>query len=199
MTDSMSLRDALQVIHAERGNSILILSMAAAREWAACFPTHPLDLIHVPSSMGQAPAWGLGLALAQPTRRVIVCCGDGSLLMNLGCLVSISAAGPANLTLLVFDNGAYEVTGGQPTPAASSGRTTIEFSALARSAGFTAVYEFTTADAWREAARSALSTRGPVCINLRTALDGQAGPVGPLSPAPRRARDFAAALVDRKP
>ena len=197
MADSMPLADALQVLHAERGDSVLVTSMAAAREWAVRFPPHPLDLIHVPSSMGQAPAWGLGLALARPERRVIVCCGDGSLLMNLGGLVTITAAAPSNLALLVFDNGAYEVTGGQPTPAALTRSGNVNFGGLARSAGFTAVYEFSAGDEWREAAGCVLSTTGPVCVILRIAADAQGGPVGPLPPAPQRARDFAAALAAR--
>jgi phosphonopyruvate decarboxylase len=195
MDDLMSLEDALQVLHAVRGDSVLVTSMASAREWAVRFPTHPLDLIHVPSSMGQTPAWGLGLALAQPARRVIVCCGDGSLLMNLGCLVTIAAAAPPNLTLLVFDNGAYEVTGGQPTPAALTRNGTVDFGGFANSAGFTAVHDFSAAGEWRKEAGRVLSTSGPVCVILRLVADGQGGPVGPLPPAPRRARDFAAALA----
>jgi thiamine pyrophosphate-dependent acetolactate synthase large subunit-like protein len=197
MADSMSLADALQVLHAVRGDSVLVTSMAAAREWAVRFPPHPLDLIHVPSSMGQAPAWGLGLALARPERRVIVCCGDGSLLMNLGCLVTITAAAPPNLTLLVFDNGAYEVTGGQPTPAALTRSGNVDFGGLARSAGFTTVHEFSTAGEWRESAGRVLSTSGPVCVILRVSADPQGGPVGPLPPAPQRARELAAALAAR--
>jgi thiamine pyrophosphate-dependent acetolactate synthase large subunit-like protein len=169
--------------------------MAAAREWAVRFPPHPLDLVHVPSSMGQAPAWGLGVALAQPSRRVIVCCGDGSLLMNLGCLVTITAAAPPNLTLLVFDNGAYEVTGGQPTPAALTQSRNVDFSGMARNAGFTAVHQISTAIGWREAASRVLSTFGPVCVILRVSADPQGGPVGPLPPAPHRARAFAAAVA----
>jgi thiamine pyrophosphate-dependent acetolactate synthase large subunit-like protein len=195
MRESMSLVDALQVLHEVRGDSVLVTSMAAAREWAMRFPPHPLDLIHVPSSMGQAPTWGLGLALAQPKRRVIVCCGDGSLLMNLGCLVTITAAAPPNLTLLVFDNGAYEVTGGQPTPAALTRSGSIDFCGMARSAGFTTVHESSTAGEWRESAGGVLSARGPACVVLRVAADPQGGPVGPLPPAPQRARELAAALA----
>ena len=90
----MSLVEALGIVHEARGDAVLVTSMGAAREWSRKFPPHPLDFIHVPSSMGQTPAIGLGIALAQPERRVVVCCGDGSLLMNLGCLVTIAAARP---------------------------------------------------------------------------------------------------------
>ena len=70
-------------------------------------------------SMGLACPIALGLALAQPSRKVIALEGDGSLLMQLGCLSTIAALGPSNLTLIVMDNGIYQITGGQPTPAAA--------------------------------------------------------------------------------
>src|SRR5437762_10225248 len=70
-------------------------------------------------SMGLAFPIALGVALAQPKRRVIALEGDGSLLMQLGCLSTIAALAPKNLSLLVMDNGVYQITGGQPTPAAA--------------------------------------------------------------------------------
>ena len=70
-------------------------------------------------SMGLAFPIALGVAIAQPQRRVIALEGDGSLLMQLGCLSTIAALGPSNLTLIVMDNGIYQITGGQPTPAAA--------------------------------------------------------------------------------
>lgn len=66
-------------------------------------------------SMGLASSIGLGLAMAQPKRRVFVVDGDGSLLMNLGSLATIGWERPANLVLVVLDNGAYATTGGQET------------------------------------------------------------------------------------
>jgi len=70
-------------------------------------------------SMGLAFPIALGVALAQPKRRVFALEGDGSLLMQLGCLTTIAALAPANLTMIVMDNGSYQITGGQPTPAAA--------------------------------------------------------------------------------
>jgi thiamine pyrophosphate-dependent acetolactate synthase large subunit-like protein len=66
-----------------------------------------------------ASSVGLGLALARPDRRVLVCDGDGSLLMNLGSLATIAITRPANLTILVWDNGEYGTTGGQKSATAS--------------------------------------------------------------------------------
>src|SRR6187401_2560472 len=118
----ISLPEALAVLHRVRcDRQIVIPTMAAAREWMT-LGTHPLDLIYAPSAMGQAPALGLGVALAQPDRQVIVLNGDGCMLMNLGCLVTITAANPRNYVLIVCDNSVYEVTGRQLTAAADPAR-----------------------------------------------------------------------------
>ena len=69
-------------------------------------------------SMGLASSIGLGLAMAQPERRVIVLDGDGSLLMNLGSLATIGWVQPKNLVLIVWDNALYGTTGGQDTATA---------------------------------------------------------------------------------
>jgi thiamine pyrophosphate-dependent acetolactate synthase large subunit-like protein len=83
-------------------------------------------------SMGLACPIALGVALAQPKRGVIALEGDGSILMMLGCLATIANARPANLTIIIWDNGIYQITGKQAT--ATSGLTDIV--ALARAAGF---------------------------------------------------------------
>ena len=84
-------------------------------------------------SMGLAIPIAFGVALAQPDRHVIALEGDGSLLMQLGCLVTIAAHKPKNLTIVIMDNGLYQITGGQATPAAG----TADYVALARAAGLT--------------------------------------------------------------
>jgi thiamine pyrophosphate-dependent acetolactate synthase large subunit-like protein len=84
--------------------------------WAA---GHRPQNFYMLGSMGLAFPIALGVALAQPNRHVFALEGDGSLLMQLGCLSTIAALKPKNLTLIVMDNGIYQITGAQPTPAAS--------------------------------------------------------------------------------
>jgi phosphonopyruvate decarboxylase len=91
---------------------------------------------YMQGSMGHAAAIGLGLALGRPDRKVVVLDGDGALLMHLGILSTIGAAGAPNLTHVVLDNGAYESTGGQRT---TSGSTRLEEIALACGYGDAAV------------------------------------------------------------
>jgi thiamine pyrophosphate-dependent acetolactate synthase large subunit-like protein len=85
--------------------------------WAA---GHRPQNFYMLGSMGLAFPIAFGVALAQPKRRVFALEGDGSLLMQLGCLSTIATQAPKNLTMIVMDNGIYQITGAQPTPAAAS-------------------------------------------------------------------------------
>jgi thiamine pyrophosphate-dependent acetolactate synthase large subunit-like protein len=158
---AMTHREGLEVLAAHRGQHLVLTTHGSVDLWAGLSDT-PLDLAYVPASMGQAPPLGLGLALAQSRHGVIVVTGDGHLLMNLGCLVTLASC-PADLFLLVIDNGVYEVTGGQPTP--GGGRT--DFAGLARAAGIGRVYSCRDAGAWRALAPEALSGPGPVVVWLQ--------------------------------
>jgi thiamine pyrophosphate-dependent acetolactate synthase large subunit-like protein len=187
---TMNAKEALAVVHAGRGaRDVVITTMTPARDWMT-MPQTPLDLVLVPSAMSHATSMGLGVALAQPDRRVIVCNGDGSMLMNLGSLVSIVSAGVSNIGVIVFDNGTYEVTGSQPVPGA--GRT--DFATIARGAGFRSVFDFDSLDAWRDGFANVLNTAGPTFVVLH--VEPVLGLPGPRSPGPAgdRARRFMDAL-----
>jgi len=82
-------------------------------------------------SMGLAIPIALGVAIAQPRRHVIALEGDGSLLMQLGCLATVAERAPKNLTMVVWDNGIYQITGSQPTPGAAAADLVV----IARGAG----------------------------------------------------------------
>jgi thiamine pyrophosphate-dependent acetolactate synthase large subunit-like protein len=186
----MTHREALEVLARHRGDKVVIATMGSIAVWPGLSDT-PIDFGYMPSSMGQGPALGLGLALAQPGRGFIVLNGDGSMLMNLGSLVTV-ASNPASLFLVVIDNEHYEVTGGQPTVGA--GR--IDFAGLARSAGFKRVYHFAARDAWEAGAAEALSGAGPVFIWLKVAgVPGQKTP-RPPRPMPEQLQRLRAALGD---
>lgn len=186
------LSDALDVLLGHRRDQIVVTTMGTAREWPKK-SQHPLDFHYVPSSMGQAPALGLGLALAQPQREVWVFNGDGCMLMNPGVLATIVAAGVKNLTLFVFDNGVYEVTGGQKT-AAAVGR--VDFLATARAMGFAAesTARFEDLDSWRREASAALSCPGPRFIELRIAPVAGDTHLESPGPMPQRLAQFRQAL-----
>ena len=180
---AMSLVDVLDVIHRHRRDAVVITTMGAAREWPQLEP-HPKDFVYMPSSMGQGPPLGLGIAIAQPEQRVIVVNGDGCLLMNLGCLVTITAQAPKNFTLIIIDNGVYEVTGGQATIANASRRAdgqSIDFQAMARASGFEHVYEFDDIESWRYE-HEVMHDEGPIFIVLKTTVKTE--DAGARSPGP---------------
>ena len=84
-------------------------------------------------AMGGAAAMGLGLALAQPKRPVLVLTGDGEQLMGMGALATIGVQQPRNLAVIVFDNGMYQITGAQAALTAKG----VDLVAMAMGAGMT--------------------------------------------------------------
>ena len=89
-------------------------------------------------SMGLASSIGFGLAMARPHKDVVVIDGDGSLLMNMGSLVTVFANNPSNLTWIVIDNGAYGSTGNQDTYAQKT-----DLVDIAKAVGFKNSFDFT--------------------------------------------------------
>jgi thiamine pyrophosphate-dependent acetolactate synthase large subunit-like protein len=114
-------------------------------------------------SMGLAIPIAFGVALAQPKRHVIALEGDGSLLMQLGCLATIATQKPKNLTMVIMDNGLYQITGGQRTPAAG----TADYVALARAAGLAKSAWAADEDDFDALVDAALAEGGPSFIAAR--------------------------------
>ncbi len=145
---------------------IVLPVYSTAFDWIDIRP-HPLNyLAH--GAMGLASSHGLGLALGRPDRRVIVLDGDGSLLMNLGSLVTIGAAAPPNLYHLVFENGTYEANGGHPIP----GRDSVDFGGFARAAGYRSVHGFSDLKMFEQQIGALLSEPGPTFVDLKIVSSG---------------------------
>lgn len=176
----MTQQQALEVLVPLRGERLVVTTMSSAGIWPRLSDT-PLDFAYIPSAMGHAPGLGLGLALAQPQRGVIVINGDGCMLMNLGSLVTL-AQQPAQVHLLILDNGLYEVTGGQ----VHAGAGHVDFAVLAHGAGIQRIYAFDTLAAWQAGAAAALAGPGPVVVWLK--VEGRLGQKTPKPPRPMRAQ-----------
>ena len=159
--------ECLQLIADQRADEIVITTMGTTVPWGK-ISTHPLDYASVGSAMGHAADFALGIALAKPDEKVVVLNGDGSMLMCLGTLATITALNtpPPNYLLFVCDNGTYEVTGNQPVPAGNTG---FSWSMLARGAGFERVYEFDDLDAFETELPKIWSEVGPVFVSLKIA------------------------------
>lgn len=122
-------------------------------------------------SMGLAIPIALGVSLAQPQRQVFALEGDGSLLMQLGALGTVASIKPRNLAIFVWDNGAYQITGAQPTLTAKG----ADLVAMARGAGL-AHSTWVTDEAHFEAlVDAALAGQGPLFACARTDNQPPAG------------------------
>ena len=125
------------------------------------------------NSLGLAPSVGLGLALAQPKQQVIVLDGDGGTLMNPGALVTIARLAPFNLLHIVWDNGEYQLTGGQPTATA----TVTDLAAMGRGAGLQHVAAVTTMTEFEVGLKTWLTEPGPWLAVVR--IDKSPAPARP--------------------
>src|SRR5688500_12588488 len=111
----MKRAEAIQILAAAKADAVSVATMRAVADW---YQTDGAKERHIDcvGCMGAAAPLGLGLALAQPDRRIIVIDGDGSLLMQLGVLATIAGAGATNLYHIVLVNRVYETSGNQPIP-----------------------------------------------------------------------------------
>jgi thiamine pyrophosphate-dependent acetolactate synthase large subunit-like protein len=128
--------------------------------WAA---GHRPQNFYMLGSMGLAFPIALGVALAQPNRKVFALEGDGSLLMQLGCLSTIATLAPKNLCMVVMDNGIYQITGAQPTPAAAH----ADIVAIAIGSGITNSVWAADEEDFERLLDQSLTTSGPMLIGVR--------------------------------
>ncbi|MGB7258472.1 MAG: thiamine pyrophosphate-dependent enzyme [Pseudolabrys sp.] len=114
-------------------------------------------------SMGLAIPIALGVAIAQPKRHVIALEGDGSLLMQLGCLSTVATLQQKNLTMVVMDNASYQITGSQPTATAQA----ADLVAIARASGIAKAAWATDEEEFDRLLAAALADGGPTVIAAR--------------------------------
>ena len=157
--------DAVRIIEEHRGEALIVTTMNSGNPQYGMPRVSRREEIDIPlvGAMGKASSLALGLALARPERKIMVLDGDGSLLMNLGTLATISEKAPDNLYHFVFENGVYAVTGGQPIP----GENKLSFQGMAKQAGYAATYEFDNSEDLETNIDSVLAQGGPVFVCLK--------------------------------
>lgn len=124
-------REVARTLLADAGDVLVIAGLGSTAWDITAAGDRPLNF-PLWGAMGGAPMIGLGLALAQPERRVLVITGDGELLMGLGSLATIGVQRPPNLAIVVFDNERYGETGMQATHTAHG----VDLAAIAQACGF---------------------------------------------------------------
>jgi len=129
---SLDRRLAMATLVEGRDDDLLVVPGLGSTTWdLAAAGDNPRNF-YLWGAMGGAAMIGLGLALAQPQKRVAVITGDGEMLMGLGALATIGIKRPENLAVIVFDNGVYGETGMQPSHTQSG----VDLVATARACGF---------------------------------------------------------------
>jgi len=131
---------------------------------------HRPENFYMLGSMGLSAPIALGVAIAQPRRKVFSLEGDGSILMELGCLATIAAQAPKNLCVIIWDNGVYQITGGQGTPAAAAKSDLV---AAARALGIAQANWAADEAEFDSLVGQAMTGDGPWVIGVR--IDGKPG------------------------
>ncbi len=156
----ISYREAVEIINQSRDEAVCVTTMTQTRYWYAVSERPDLD-IGISNGMSKASSVALGVAVGVPDRRVIVLDGDGSLVMNLGSLVTIAGQKPENLYHFVFDNGMYAVTGGQPLP-----NPRVDYAAMAIAAGYAHAHTFSDVEELASDLPGILRRSGPALIQM---------------------------------
>jgi sulfopyruvate decarboxylase subunit beta len=149
-------------------DEIVVASFTCAFDWLAQ-GERALNYFSY-GAMGLGSSHGLGLALARPERKAVVLEGDGSLLMNLGTLVTIAAQAPRNLVLFNFQNNTYDANGGHPIPRGKI----LDFSGIARSSGIERAFSIDVVAELERRLPEILREDGPTFVTLH--IEPGAGP-----------------------
>ena len=161
---TLQRREVVAHLLAERGDLLVVTGLGTPTYDCAAAGDHALNF-YLWGAMGSAVPVGLGLALAQPQRRVLVITGDGELLMGLGALATTGAAKPANLAVAVLDNERYGETGMQATHTAHG----ADLAGIARAAGFAETATVREAAELAGAVELLRAHTGPVLVAFKVA------------------------------
>jgi phosphonopyruvate decarboxylase len=165
----MKRDDMLKTFARQRKDEIVVAVYMAAQEITHIAP-NDLNYTFI-GAMGQGSSHALGLALGRPDKKVVVFDGDGSLLMNLGSLVTIGNQAPKNYIHCLCENGCYETNGSVPIPRAKE----MRFAELAKAAGYKKTWEISDLGEWERELPNILKAEGPVFVTLKV----EAGEVYP--------------------
>lgn len=163
----MNRRLAVQRILRDRGDQVLAVTSLGNPTFDVAAAGDTAQNFYLWGAMGGAVTFGLGLALAQPTKRVVVFVGDGEMMMGLGSLATVGVDQPKNLSIVVIDNGHYAETGMQP---AHAGRG-VDISGVARAACIEHAQTIVSEAQLEEFADVILKGKGPVLATVKVSTD----------------------------
>ena len=168
----MHTAEVLRVFAAHRGDAIVI-SGRGGKHWMQISDT-ALDLPLGDPAMGGHSGFGLGLALAQPGKRVVLFDSEGDILMSLGQLPTIAEQAPANFYHFILDNEVYATTGGQPVPGAKN----VDYAGIAKASGYPRAFSFSALEDFERELPGILGAPGPVFVALKVLPEVENSPIG---------------------
>ena len=163
----------------------IVVPGRGGRFWTDLTTRPNLDAPLGDPAMGGHAGFALGLALAQPRRRVILFDSEGDILMSLGMLVTIAEQQPPNFYHFLIDNGVYATTGGQPVPNADN----VAYEVIARGAGYPRAFAFQELEKFSAALPEILGKPGPVFIAVKVVPEIENEPIGRRRRWQTRSRD----------
>ncbi|MDA8048513.1 MAG: thiamine pyrophosphate-dependent enzyme [Rhodospirillales bacterium] len=156
-------RQAVPALIGRHEDFLIVTGLAGTAKDIAALTEDGSHAYTMAGAMGGAAAMGLGLALAQPKRRVLVVTGDGELLMNVGTLATIAILNPPNLSILCVDNGHYGETGNQKSHTALG----VQLDRMAAGAGIGVIRTVNTEADIAEAAQTLRAHNATAFVLLR--------------------------------
>src|SRR5579872_328611 len=169
----MHTAEMLKVFAEHRGDAIVVPGRGG-RHWVKLSTHETRDVPLGDPAMGGHAGFALGLALAQPDRRVVLFDSEGDILMSLGMLATIAEQAPPNFYHFLLDNEVYATTGGQPVPNAKN----VKYDRLALAAGYPRAQAFDKLDDHDRALPEIFARPGPVFVALKVYPEIENAPIG---------------------
>jgi thiamine pyrophosphate-dependent acetolactate synthase large subunit-like protein len=170
----MYTADALKLFAPHREASTIVVPGRGGRHWIRMTDNERLDAPVGDPAMGGHAAFALGLALAQPDRRVVLFDSEGDILMSLGMLTTIAEQAPANFYHFLLDNECYATTGGQPVPNAQN----VAYDVIARGCGYPRAFAYTEIGQLEAGLPAILGAPGPIFVALKVHPEVENTPIG---------------------
>jgi len=180
----MHTAELLNAFAEHRGDAIVVPGRGG-RHWVKLTKRETLDAPVGDPAMGGHAGFALGLALAQPNRRVVLFDSEGDILMSLGMLATIAEQAPANFYHFLLDNEVYATTGGQPVPNARN----IAYDRMALGAGYPPAHAFDELADFARELPAILGRPGPVFVALKVYPEIENDPIGRRRRWQTRSRD----------
>lgn len=178
--------DMLEIFQQYRGDAIVIPGRGG-RHWVNISTRPSLDLPLGDPAMGGHASFAVGLAFAQPDRKVIVFDSEGDLLMNMGILPTIAEQAPPNFYHFMLDNECYATTGGQPVPNAKN----VAYDVIARGSGYPRAFALETLEDFAKNIQAILEQPGPVFVAMKVFPEIENEPINRRRRWQTRTRDQA--------